>query len=237
MKKLVFSKDRERLDTELGLRQDDRTSRVLLEIMNDREPDLTFTMETMSMFQSLEIPTLDFTLWLEMEEGRPTLKHRFYSKPMSSPYSVLETSAWAWSPKSVSLAQEVFRRLQNTSDTLPSPDKTRILEEYTQKLKDSGYNRKQVREIMSAGIRNFERKKRRGLVHRTLETIQWDREVRKILEKGTWYRDKERDTEEDGRSLGPLRFSGQGRRKPRPQVRNKHQPVAPLFVPRTQGEP
>ena len=61
-KKLTFSEDRERQDLVLNLRPDDRTAQVLLEIMNDREPDLTFTMETMSMFESKEIPTLDFTL-------------------------------------------------------------------------------------------------------------------------------------------------------------------------------
>ena len=101
---------------------------------------------------------------------------------------------------------------------------------------------------MSVGIRTFESKKRRGLIHRALEVIQWDREVRKILEKGTGYRNKERDTTDSEESKGAKKFhNGQGRGRPtRAQATggNKrglrtgcgsYQPVAPLFVPRTQG--
>ena len=43
----------------------ERTAKVILEVMNDKERDLTFTVETMEMFETREIPTLDSSLWLE----------------------------------------------------------------------------------------------------------------------------------------------------------------------------
>ena len=104
------------------------------------------------MFNTEEIPTLDSTLWLEHGEKGPRLLYRFFSKPMSSPYTVLETSAWAWNSKAGSLTQEVFRRLQNTSPFLPTTDKLATLESFCDKLRHSSYNLRQVRQIICAGI-------------------------------------------------------------------------------------
>ena len=139
--------------------------------MNSIVGDLSFTVETMTEFEDGCIPTLDFNMWLSTQEGTPRLHYKFYSKPMSSRYVVLETSAWAWTSKCVSLLQEVHRRLQNTSRDLPSQMELDTLADFQLKLKRSGYNREQVRQIMEVGIRGFHAKRRRGEVHRPVTTI------------------------------------------------------------------
>ena len=196
--------------------------------------DLTFTMEVMSDFPDSTIPTLDFSLWLETQEGVPKLSYRFFSKPMSSRYAVLESSAWAWSSKCASLAQEVHRRLQNTAGDQPLDTKLEILEEFHRKLTRSGYSRVQVRQVMEAGIKGYHNKLSRGLVHRQLSTIQENREIRKILEKSTWYLPKTRASEESPGTPSTGWGPGGRRRKTAPgRTRNPFAPKAPLFIPRT----
>ena len=109
------------------------------------------------------------------------------------------------------------------------------LEEFTKKMTRSGYSRRQMREIMEAGVKGYHNKLRRNMVHRNVTKIQDNRELRLILAKSTWYLPKTR--EED---LGPSithRGGGKGRRKEGSDVkqkgRNPFAPVAPIFVPRT----
>ena len=51
--------------------------------MNQIVRDLTFTVETMDMFDDSSIPTLDFNLKLSYTQGTPTLLYKFCSKPMA----------------------------------------------------------------------------------------------------------------------------------------------------------
>ena len=79
--------------------------------MNNVDPDWQFRMEIMPDFSSNQIPTLDFTLWLEEARVEPgecpwILYHTFYMKEISSKYFELETSARASTSKASSLAQE-----------------------------------------------------------------------------------------------------------------------------------
>lgn len=198
--KFTYSKDRELMDYKENLLDEVRASREVLLAMNSLVGDLTFTMEVMSDFTDNTIPTLDFTFWLEHTRGHPHLAYKFFSKPMSSRYVVLEQSAWAWSAKSASLAQEVQRRLQNTARDLPLQVDLDILNTFHKKLTRSGYHREQVRIIIESGITGFANKQRRGQTHRSPNEIQMDRELRKILEKSSWYLPKQR--QEDTKPCG-----------------------------------
>ena len=113
--KFTHTGDREIWDREQDLPDDSRVAGEVLKAMNSVAPDLSFTKETMSDYPDRSIPTLDFSLSLDLSHAHPTLVYTFFSKPMSCRYVVLETSAWAWTSKCASLAQEVQRRLQNTS--------------------------------------------------------------------------------------------------------------------------
>ena len=59
--------------------------------------------------------------------------------------------------------------------------------DFQDKLRRSGYNREQARLIMESGIKGFHAKWRRGEIHRPVTAIQQGGEIRKILDKSTWY--------------------------------------------------
>ena len=54
-----------------GLSETERTSKQLLTLMNDVEPDLKFTMELKNDFPDGKLPTLDFTLRLSRRDAIP----------------------------------------------------------------------------------------------------------------------------------------------------------------------
>ena len=151
---------------------------------------------------------------------------------MASKYSEVEGSARSWHAKAAGLSQEMVRRMMNTSEHLPITSRVEIVDQFTQKLRFSGYTKSQARHCIVAGLINYERKRSSQKIHRSLTEMTHKREIRKVLEKKAWFHDKV----EDLRSHTPSLRSGPHRSK---KVLNKHQqqfqPAAVLFVPRTEG--
>ena len=56
------------------------------------------------------------------------------------------------------VSNDLVRRLLNSSEELGSKEKARIVDQYGQKLLDSGYSREQTIRILVAGIKGFEGK-------------------------------------------------------------------------------
>merc|ERR1712239_83992 len=86
----------------------------------------------------------------------------------------------------------------------------------------------QARAIMDAGLRGFRNKLARSQVHRPISTIQHNRELRRILEKSTWFMPKEREDEEEAAPPPPRRRSGElhkgpGRHHRAPGPHQSHQ--------------
>ena len=50
---------------------------------------------------------------MEQEGQQQILMYSFFEKPTASPYVTTENSAWAWSPKHSSLAQNMVRGMSN----------------------------------------------------------------------------------------------------------------------------
>ena len=86
------------------------------------------------------------------------IKYLFYSKPTGSKFTILENSASAYQQKKASLSQEVVRRLLNTSEDTPQKERDDILDEFSTKLKRSGYSKYQQREIIESGIIGYKRR-------------------------------------------------------------------------------
>ena len=59
------------------------------------------------------------------------------------------------------------------------------LEKFSTKLTRSGYSRVQSKIILESSIRGFKNKLARSQVHRPISEIQFNRELKKILEKPT----------------------------------------------------
>ena len=101
--------------------------------------------------------------------------------------------------------------------------------------------------ILESRIKGFKNKLARAQVHRPISEIQFNRELKKVLEKSTWFMPREREQED---ATAPARGPGELHKGPgtfkkksarrgakptnQPGKRNPYASVAPLFVPRTQ---
>ena len=95
------------------------------------------------------------------------LRYMFFEKPTSTKFCTLETSACNWEQKKSSLTQEVARRLETTSIETDLGTRLEILETFCLKMRRSGYSRRQICEIVIAGILGHKRKiSKRENIHR-----------------------------------------------------------------------
>ena len=136
------------------------TSSILLRIMNDIETYLTFTVETGEDFDGW-LPTLDTSLRVR---GDNQIDYKFFEKPTTTSTVIRKESALAENQKIQILAQELVRRLFNTREDLPSSFRSRVINDYAQKVLNSGYGHDQTKRIILAGIRGYfgKVKRRRG---------------------------------------------------------------------------
>ena len=91
------------------------------------------------------------------------------------------------------MAQEARRRLLNTSEDVSQEERDNIMNNFSTKCINSGYSRTQARGFILDGIKGYERllaaqEAGVGLVHRSREVTQQDRELSKMLEKTDWYK-------------------------------------------------
>ena len=91
------------------------------------------------------------------------------------------------------VSNDLIRRLQNNSEELGGGEKVRIVNDYTQKLANSGYRGEQLKKIVVNGIKGYESKVRRCReqgrgVHRTSVDSRGARIRKKLLAKSTWFK-------------------------------------------------
>ena len=95
-----------------------------------------------------------------------------------------------------SLNNEVGRRLDNCSETVPIQDKVEMLDRFCQKMVNSGHQVKSIRVVMVGGIKGYKRKLARSLergepIHRSSQQSAGARRTKKLLAKTKWFRDEE----------------------------------------------
>ena len=113
-KKLVYDPEHPSKDTP----EDKRTVLMLQEIVNQIDDNIQMTCDTPSDNQSGRLPVLDLELFVVNNQ----VSHSFYSKPVSSPYTIKYKSAIQARTKRDSLLQEGIRRYRNVSDILSDLD-------------------------------------------------------------------------------------------------------------------
>ena len=121
------------------------------------------------------IPTLDFKLFWDGTERR--FKYTYYEKEMKNPIVIQKRSAMSRNQKYQILSNDLIRRLSNISTGGESEvkEKIRIMNEYTEQLKSSGYNFRETAEIIKSGSwrmkRKVERRQKEGVpLHREVKT-------------------------------------------------------------------
>ena len=103
-----------------------------------------------------------------------------------------------------------------------------MVRDFIAELVGSGYSREQTREIVTAGLKGYEDRRRREEsggtpIHGHKKQTQKGRDLRKLLEQNTWFNNRE-PQEIGDREPGPSR----GRRVAK---RPNKDPVAVMFVP------
>ena len=136
------------------------------------------------------------------------------------------------------LTQEVIRRLGNTYEGLVYEDYTKIIDDFSQKLFNSGYKMDQIRRIIIAGIKGWGGKVRRcqeegRRLRRTARDSQEQRMRTKLIGKSSWFKRK------GGQKIDWYKM-GEGQQKKRKnekvrKVTTTTTPKSVLFVDQTPG--
>ena len=100
-----------------------------------------------------KMPALDTQLLIQ--DGRVRYEH--YRKPMANPLVMVECSAMPIKIKRTTLTQEVVRIHRNTSRELPKETVAKHLNEFTSRMKASGYPEKFRLEVIKSGVEGFEK--------------------------------------------------------------------------------
>ena len=189
-----------------------RMGRICLEAMNSINPDLEFTIETPEDFPEEKLPTLDFKLWQEPDK---TINHCYYQKEVKTPYVIMARSGMATQQKLQILSNELTRRLSNVNhENSELKQHTRIINQFTQELKNSEYPFRTAREIVISGIRGLRTRRRlRELknqnFYREAHTTACRRATKKLVNKETWY--KRQEVVLPAHEVGPDMLRSQGR--------------------------
>ena len=135
------------------------------------------------------MPLLD--IQVKMDNNK--VIYKFYSKPMSTPYVILNNSAMPTKIKRNCLVQEAIRRLRNTKRELPWSLKAEILSEFSNKMMISGYSEQFRLEIIQSAVRGYERQceaadRGERPLHRPRDYQTEQRWKQKAMTKTTWYR-------------------------------------------------
>ena len=166
----------------------DRTKEEMAKMMTDVYKMLSFTTGVSEDFSNNRLPTLDLELW--QTETR-AIEYAFFEKEMSSRFVMRKEAATPDQMKRSTLAQDGVRRLMNTSQRLDRREKIQTLETYIKKVKRSGYNKEEVKDIITCSIKRYERKKeiakKHGKpLHRTGHSSLRARNLNVLTGKTTW---------------------------------------------------
>ena len=170
-----------------------KTVEVIEGMMNSICTWLKFTMETVDDFDG-RLPTLDLNIWIREDN---LIVYIFYQKPMASSMVIQKRSAMPENMRVATLNQEVIRRMLNTSERLEMVDRLGVVDEYAEKLRNSGYDLEYTRKIMVGGLTGYERKlalsKNKASpkwkpLHQGAKFNAGGRRIKKMLAKKNWFR-------------------------------------------------
>ena len=167
------------------------TSRIIGGTLERVEDFLKFTVETGEDFNGW-LPTLDTSIMVG-EDNR--IRFKFYEKQVGAKQTVQQRSAMGEDSKMQILSNDLVRRLSNCSLDIEAEERRNIVDNYAQKLLNSGFSREQTRRILIGGIKGFGAKVKRCLkegrsLWRTAEDSRGSREMKSLLGRASWYKKK-----------------------------------------------
>ena len=107
-----------------------------MDIANGIDKDIQMEFDVPSLHREGRLPVLDLHLFIKDN----VVKTSFFSKPISSPYTILFQSALSTKQKRNTLLQEGLRRLRNCSPDLDRFEVNDIMSRYMNMIRISGYD-------------------------------------------------------------------------------------------------
>ena len=241
-KEFKWNKIAEEEDKKKELEGEDKNTfmaRLCLPALNDINPDLTFTVEVEEDFPHKKLPTLDTNMWLN-KDG--TVSHSFFEKDMKSQLVIEKDSAMSIRQKICILSNEVTRRLYNLESSLENLEEevSRIMENFTRQCKNSGWGRREIKEMIISGYtgwqRRLERRKEQcGQEYRGAASSLPLRTRKKLTGREDWYKvtgNDKREREQEDMGLPRKKRRKRGENKVENKKSNN---IAVMFVPYTKG--
>ena len=155
------------------------------------------------------MPTLVFQVWSE-KEG---IRHSYFEKSMRSQILTMKRSSQSEHSKCSILVNELIRRFEVLDGQIDIDEKIQIIDHYTQQLINSGYTGEQARDLIESGLKGMkrkeERKLKRGSRFRSAEETKEERETKKLIEATTWFKEKEKDENEEIEKEGERKSEGE----------------------------
>ena len=226
---LRWTQECEDQDRNQGRTHDSVTTQVLVEMANSVDPNITFTGEGADDHEGGRVPMLDLKVWRSVGPGgEELLRHCYYEKPITSKMMVMAKSALPMKTKMTVLAQEIIRRMRNTSPKLPVSMRVSILNTMMVKMRSSGYDQGQREEALYSGVlgycRMVAREEQMGRrINRQRDEGAQERREKKILGDTTWFLHKEKEQLPDLDSTSASKCGPRdGRKRCSRQNRKKH---------------
>ena len=177
------------VEEDVEVEPDLRTMREMVRMASSINPMIQMTGDCPSKNNDRRMPLLNTKVWVE--DG--VLLYENYRKPMANPLMMLEMSAMPASMKRTVLTQEVIRIRRNISKKLPWETTVKHLNDFSERMKLSGYNEDYRYQVIKSGVEGFDKmleEEQNGgrPINRPKSWEEDKRQKKKELQKRTWYR-------------------------------------------------
>ena len=199
--KIKMSVVEELVESDKEVPEDKRTMIELNKIANTIYDCIQFTTDCPSNHQEGEgeMPVLDVQMHVEEE----TILYEFYEKPCASGLVIPANSAHSKQLKLSVMVEEGVRRLRNNSRGLDWEKRRKVMEEWSRKLKRSGYSATFRHQVIKAAVLKWEKMCKdedEGVrpIHRAREWQMQARRREKESKREAWHKS------ENGQVSAPL---------------------------------
>jgi hypothetical protein len=232
-------RDEERKNGMSGL---DKSLEVLEKMMNSICWFLNLTMESVKDFEGV-LPTLDLIIWVRAEDNKTM--YSFYQKPMASNMVIQKVSTMPENMRMSTLNQEMTRRMMNTNEMVPMEQRITVVDDYGQKLTDSGYGIEQIRRVVVGGLTGYDRalhlckdttNSRWRPLHKSACFNATKRRNKKLMAKSNWFKRKADDDSEGNSSASSSSSSPAKRMRQDEGARNQNINVEIVATQKTQTQ-
>ena len=126
------------------------------------------------------------------------IEYRFFEKPTSSKMCLQADTALAQNGLVQYLVQDVMRRMLNCSSHIPIVSRREVIDNFGQKMVNSGHTIQEVRRILISGLKGWRskldrRKTTNQPVHRSARQSSDSRRFKKL----TWFKEKKPSSQPD----------------------------------------